>query len=86
LEEIWAEVARIYRDYLPDRLAGMGQDEQAAMFDRIAETVLDEGGPTGAGDESRSDPGGNGPARASIRTIWRRWRSAAPPGCRRSGR
>ena len=42
LEENRAEVASIYRDYLPDRLAGVGQDEQAAMFDRIAETVLDE--------------------------------------------
>jgi hypothetical protein len=42
LEEIRAEVARIYRDYLPDRLAGMGLAEQAAMFDRIADAVLDE--------------------------------------------
>ncbi|MFW6091314.1 MAG: hypothetical protein ACODAF_05515 [Actinomycetota bacterium] len=42
LEEIRAEVARIYRDHLPARLAGMSPTEQEAMFDRIAESVLDE--------------------------------------------
>jgi hypothetical protein len=42
LEEIRAEVARVYRDYLPARLEGLSPAEQEAMFDRIAETVLDE--------------------------------------------
>lgn len=42
LEEIRAEVARIYRSYLPARLAGMSRDEQEAMFEAIVKTVLDE--------------------------------------------
>ena len=42
LEEIRAEVARIYRDHVPDRLTGMIPTDQDAMFDRIAETVLDQ--------------------------------------------
>jgi hypothetical protein len=42
LEEIRAEVARVYRDHLPARLDGLSSAEQEAMFDRIAETVLDE--------------------------------------------
>jgi hypothetical protein len=42
LEEVRAEVARIYRDHLPDRLAGSNPTEQEAMFDQIAETVLTE--------------------------------------------
>lgn len=42
LEEIRTEVVRVYRDFLPVRLEGMSLAEQEALFDRIAETVLDE--------------------------------------------
>lgn len=42
LEEIRAEVARVYRDHLPARLDGLSLAEQEAMFDRITKTVLDE--------------------------------------------
>jgi hypothetical protein len=42
LEEIRAEVARVYRDHLPARLDGLSSAEQEAMFEAIAETVLDE--------------------------------------------
>ena len=42
LEEIRAEVARVYRDHLPARLDRLSSAEQDAMCDRIAETVLDE--------------------------------------------
>ena len=36
LEEIRAEVARVYRDHLPARLDRLSSAEQEAMFDRIA--------------------------------------------------
>lgn len=42
LEDVRTEVARIYREFLPDRLIGMSVAEQAAMFDRIADAVVDE--------------------------------------------
>ena len=42
LVEVRAEVARVYRGFLPGRLSGLSVVEQEVLFDRLADQVMEQ--------------------------------------------